>query len=81
MKDNRARFSKIKIKDLMIIWILVTLGVIVMLFETFHAASQAVGHQKSVTEKNMRCLELAQQVQSGSDVLTKRSEIFACGSS
>ena len=56
MKDNRARFGKIKIKDLMIIWILVTLGVIVMLFETFHAASQAVGHQKSVTEKNMRCL-------------------------
>ena len=42
MKDNRARFGKIKIKDLMIIWILVTLGVIVMLFETFHAASQAV---------------------------------------
>ena len=39
-------------------------------FETFHAASQAVGNQKSVTEKNMRCLELAQQVQSGSDVLT-----------
>ena len=37
MKDNRARFGKIKIKDLMIIWILVTLGVIVMLFETFHA--------------------------------------------
>ena len=70
MKDNRARFGKIKIKDLMIIWILVTLGVIVMLFETFHAASQAVGQQKSVTEKNMRCLELAQQVQSGSDVLT-----------
>lgn len=70
MKDKQARFGKIKIKDLLIIWIIVTFAVIIMLFGTFHAASQAVENQKTVTEKNMRCLNLAGQVQSGSDVLT-----------
>lgn len=74
---KRDWFGKLKIMKMSAVWLVITLTVTVMLFIASRISSVAVENQRKITEKTIRCVGLAEEIQAGSDVLTNAVWRFA----
>lgn len=68
---RKGWLGKIKLIYLLAAWLIITVGIVLMLFRASRTMDSALSNQRELTEKTMRCVRLAEQMQSGSDILTE----------
>ena len=76
-QEKRTWFGKLEIMKMSAVWLVITLSVTAMLFIASRLSAKAVENQRKITEKTIRCVGLAEEIQSGSDILTNAVWRFA----
>lgn len=76
-KDDMSGWGRFRINHIVIIWMLLTFGIIFLLIITSKQYAAADNHQGELTEKILRCHKYADQMQDGSDTLTNAIWRFA----